>query len=83
MASGPGGWLGPAFALRLLLAAVLQPVSAGHLRGSLRASGRDCAKEDRTFGRVWEPHLGRVGGLDFLGDCCCRHATWLSSASDA
>ncbi|EPY78085.1 selenoprotein precursor [Camelus ferus] len=28
MASGPGGWLGPAFALRLLLAAVLQPVSA-------------------------------------------------------
>lgn len=28
MAAGPGGWLGPAFGLRLLLAAVLQAVCA-------------------------------------------------------
>lgn len=39
MAAGPGGWLLPAFGLRLLLAAVLQAVSGDHLRGSLGASG--------------------------------------------
>ena len=79
MAAGPGGWLGPAFGLRLLLAAVLQAVSEDHLRGILGASGGYCSEEDETFSTEWEPHLERVGGLGFLSHRCGRNATWLHS----
>lgn len=72
MAAGPGGWLAPAFGLRLLIASVLHVVSGNHLRDSPRANGPVC-----------EPYFKRVEGLGFLSRCCGRNVTWLMSWFDA
>lgn len=77
MAAAPSGGLGPAFGLRLLLAAVLQAVSGGGLRGSPLASGRGCAEEDGSWGHFGESHLKREEGLGVLSRRCGRRATWL------
>lgn len=59
MAAEPGGWLGPALGLRLLLATALQMVSGGRLRGSPGAHREGRAEEDAASGPAWEPHLER------------------------
>lgn len=61
MAAGPGGLLRPAFALRLLLAAVLQAVSEDHVRGSPERVGNVAMRDTKQSvlcgshtWRVWE-----------------------------
>jgi hypothetical protein len=87
MAAGEGGWLGPAFRLRLLLATVLQAVSVGHLRHCPAKSRKRYAGKRRSIRSALGAAEERAGGWASLGTavagmrrgvipgCFCRHSS--------